>query len=87
MLNLNEISTEKNNDFTKLEEKYLPLTPFLHIECKYFNPKAFLEAFHSDQNMEFFIQERKKIRKYLSDFDDQEKVILSKNSFKVLEVY
>ncbi len=85
---MNSITGEQKRDFSKLDSKFIPLTPFLHIESPYFNPTAFLEAFYQqNKNADFFLNSRKKIRNYLRDFDNEEKVILSKNGFKILEVF
>ena len=72
--------------FRELEQKYKKIIPFLHIESKYFRPKAFLEAFHSDSSKSALKVASKKISRFLEANSDIKKKTIYSNSTELLEV-
>ena len=86
LLNL-ESGNNKRVEFTKIKDEYRGLVPFLHIESRYFDPKVYLEAFHSNEESKVLRQNRSKIRRYLDHYTNDDKTMLSKNVNQVLDVF
>lgn len=87
VINLKAVKTNHSNvNFRKIDSKFIPLTPFLHIESPYFNSNAFMEAFHADSDKKFLREGKEKIGNFLGHFKNEEVIIMSKNAFKILQV-
>lgn len=75
-----------NVQFRELEKRYQKVIPFLHVESKYFRPRAFLEAFHCETSKSGLRVANKKLARFLREHSDVARKVIYSNSSALLEV-
>jgi hypothetical protein len=86
LINVISLNGSSKTDYARIRPELKPLVPFLHIESPYFNPQAFLEAFHRNDPADVRAKNVRKIQQFLKSFSDLRFKFIQSNVSQILEV-